>query len=246
MGTINRLFRRASGFDPRAIANLAIWFDAQDSTTITTVSGAVSAWNSKVGGFTATQTTANNRPTFNATGINNKPAVSFDGSNDQLTSTYNANAITGFVTYAAALLPALSMVDTKANFEPVWYARGSVATGLNASTSVSPNKWTLSHRSALYNSSVGGDIQNSTQVVLASISASTLTVRVNGVQGTAAGTYTAGSGETSAVFQLGQDGAQARYYEGMVGELLMFTRALGTRELVRIERYLARKWGVTL
>ena len=102
-----RLLRpRASGFNPRSISGLALWFDANDSSTITTVSGAVSQWNSKVGGYTATQTTANNRPAYSATSFNGKAGVSFDGSNDQLDSTYNANLLTNYVAYAAAVLPA--------------------------------------------------------------------------------------------------------------------------------------------
>ena len=59
-----RLLRpRASGFDPRSISNLQLWFDGADASTITTVSGAVSQWNSKAGtGGNATQATASSRP----------------------------------------------------------------------------------------------------------------------------------------------------------------------------------------
>ena len=63
----------------------ALWLDAADPSTITTVSGAVSQWNDKSGnGRHATQTTAGSRPAYSSTGFNSLPGVTFDGSNDQM------------------------------------------------------------------------------------------------------------------------------------------------------------------
>jgi hypothetical protein len=242
-----RLLRpRATGFDPRTVSNLQLWFDGADSSTITTVSGNVSEWKSKVGGRTSTQTTANNRPEYRASGMNGKGALYFDGTNDQLDTTYNANALTGYVTYAIAVIPDQVMVDTKANFEPVLFARNSSANGIHVNTSSNPKRWTMSWRNAGFNSSIGGAVANSSQVVLANIDATTFRVRVNGTQGTQSGTFASGSNETSALFQIGRDGNQGRYFAGVVAEILLYDKALTASELLAIERYLARKWGVTL
>jgi len=247
MGMSGRLLRpRASGFNPSSIGNLQLWFDGADASTITTDSGAVSQWNSKVGGITATQTTANNRPEYRASGMNGKGALYFDGTNDQINTTFNASSLSGYVTYAIAVIPDAAMVDTKANFEAVLIARGSSANGINVNTSSAPKRWTATHRNALYNSAVGGAVAASSQIVLTTIDATTFTVRVNGTQGTQAGTFTAGSNETDAIFQVGRDGSTGRYFPGVVAEILLYSRTLTASELSSVERYLAQKWGVTL
>jgi hypothetical protein len=62
----------------------ALWLDAADAATVTTVSGAVSQWNDKSGnGRNATEAT--NRPTLTANALSGKNAVTFDGTNDLLT-----------------------------------------------------------------------------------------------------------------------------------------------------------------
>lgn len=249
MGMSGRLLRpRASGFNPNSISNLAVWFDANDASTITTVSGAVSQWNSKVGGYTATQTTANNRPAYSATSLSGKPGLTFDGSNDQLTSTYNANLLAGYVTYATVVQPTSLMVTAPTGaYPPVWMARGSSASGLHINgVGTGGPRWTQTWRNVLYNNSAGGLVAAANQVVLTTIDATTHTVRVNGVQGTQAGTFAAGSNETSAVFQFCQDGGTGRYFAGVVSELLMWSRTLTAAELRSVELYLSRKWGVAV
>jgi hypothetical protein len=67
-----------------------LWLDADDDTTVTEVSGAVSEWSDKSGnGFVFDQATAGNRPLYSAT-INSLSALTFDGSNDRLS--YDATA----------------------------------------------------------------------------------------------------------------------------------------------------------
>ena len=62
-----------------------LWFDAADSSTITTAGGSVSAWNDKSGNArNATQATSANQPTHSTTGFNGLPGVTFDGTNDTM------------------------------------------------------------------------------------------------------------------------------------------------------------------
>lgn len=85
MGMSPTLMRPRNSFTPKSIATLAFWLDANDSTTVTLVSGAVSQWNDKSGSATPrnfTQSTANNRPV--TTTVNGKTAILFDGVNDSL------------------------------------------------------------------------------------------------------------------------------------------------------------------
>lgn len=70
---------------PVAGISAALWLDAADSSTITTVSGAVSQWNDKSGnGRHATQTTASKRPLYETNQFNGLPAIRADGVDDML------------------------------------------------------------------------------------------------------------------------------------------------------------------
>jgi hypothetical protein len=84
-----RLLRpRATGFNPKSISGLDLWFDANDASTIT-VSTGVATWANKSGltGRNMTQATGNNQPAYTSGYLNGKPSVVFDGNNDSLSCT---------------------------------------------------------------------------------------------------------------------------------------------------------------
>lgn len=63
----------------------ALWLDASDSATVTTVSGAVSEWRDKSGNnLHISQSVAANRPIYTSNALAGKPVLSFDGVNDTL------------------------------------------------------------------------------------------------------------------------------------------------------------------
>jgi hypothetical protein len=81
---INPYTFAAANWTPAQITT-ELWFDAADSSTITTASGSVSQWNDKSGNArNATQATAANQPAHSTTGFNGLPGVTFDGTNDTM------------------------------------------------------------------------------------------------------------------------------------------------------------------
>lgn len=99
MGMSPRLLRpRATGFNPKSIANLAAWYDFNDSSTITISTGISSVTDKSGNGRALSQTTPNNQPTWNSAGLNGKGIASFDGLNDRLTASFTlAQPITTFL-----------------------------------------------------------------------------------------------------------------------------------------------------
>lgn len=76
--------RQAGGFDPRSIANLAAWYNASDTASLTLETG-VRQWSDLSGnGRHLAQTTLNNQPAVATNALNSRPAIDFDGSNDSL------------------------------------------------------------------------------------------------------------------------------------------------------------------
>lgn len=97
-------YRFGAATVPWTPANIttALWLDASDATTITTVSGAVSQWNDKSGnGRNATQGTAANRPTYTSAGQNGLNVLTFDGTDDWLALPNTTNPSNGNATFAA-------------------------------------------------------------------------------------------------------------------------------------------------
>jgi len=66
--------------------SLALWLDAEDTSTITLNGSNVSQWDDKSGNNRhVTQATASNQPTYTTAGLNGKSIITFDGTGDGLT-----------------------------------------------------------------------------------------------------------------------------------------------------------------
>lgn len=125
-------YRFGQLWTPAAITT-ALWLDAADASTVTTVSGAVSQWNDKSGnGRNFTQGTAANRPAYTASALNGLPAVTPDGSNDWLTGPVVFPGTTPDDYYIVAVLRMLSIISSGANTSNgLFYQTGSVVLNSN-------------------------------------------------------------------------------------------------------------------
>ena len=245
MGMNNRLLRpRASGFNPRAIANLALWLDASDPSTIT-VSTGVSEWRDKSGnGRNFTQGIGNNQPTVRTNGQNSRNTLEFDGSNDTLTGP------AGFSLGDTHTVVAVVRPDTR---KIQGILSGSVNGGLiygDGSASFSGSKFAaFGVARAVYG---GGSITTGVfQVFSAVCSGSTLPTNLsmftNGTGG-AATVETAGTAPTASItaeMNVGR-GAASQFWDGDMAELLIWSRALNASERSNVERALGRKWGIAV
>jgi len=94
----------APAFSPADLADLALWLDATDASTITLDgSNNVSQWDDKSGNARhATQAAALNRPTYLSSGINGLPTVRGDGDDDIMSWTaFSSGTIHNFYIVAA-------------------------------------------------------------------------------------------------------------------------------------------------
>jgi hypothetical protein len=211
----------------------ALWLDAADASTVTTVSGAVSQWNDKSGNARhATQSTAGSRPAYSSTGFSTRPGITFDGNDDTMLHTC---AQAGQYTLIAVY---------KVNSTQTGY-RGVIAVG----PSGTGGTCLLARSSASFISSFGADDINSTfayangQSVIAAIEddngSATKSFWVNG---SAAGTFTDNP-----------VGQATLHIGGNIGQFASITLAeciavpVVTTSTVRqkLEGYLAHKWGLT-
>lgn len=244
----SRLLRpRASGFNPKSISGLKLWLDVANTSSLTFNGSTVSQVLDLSGnGFHATQSTANNQPTYQATGANGKPTLSFDA-NDTISSTATVadyvltpttNPITTimYVAYMPALVNSGNISfgsDNQSNgrfFFQLFFggstmfldvanvSGGRLSATLSGSDFISPVVLTVLRHGA------------------------TMRVRRNGVtiasKTNASGNYST----TTAAFRIPESTTTQQYFS----ELVAYQAALSDSQIATAERGLGKKWGITV
>lgn len=104
------IYRRATGFDVKALSGLVYWLDASQQSTISTGTG-VSEWRDAAGGsIKATQSLGNSQPEYQLAARNGKNAVYFNGSNNTLSL---GNLSASFPSAATAIFAFRPDTDTE-------------------------------------------------------------------------------------------------------------------------------------
>lgn len=242
-----RLLRpTASGFNPASIAGIVHWWDANDASTLTLNSGAVETWTSKAGTKTAaSQSTANNRPV--TTTVNGKTALLFDGSNDGFDFTGTARTDETWVCAVAQTSDqsgqrsflsdagdGLGMSATKgaAKFLEVCFGSFTEGVGrLRPAYNATP--------STLLGPAVCSVVRSAAAGGFVFIDG---TQRISGVNSAASFT-TSGS---VTIKRIGHYSSSLFQFNGWIGDILCWNRALSDSERLKVERYLGKKWGITV
>jgi hypothetical protein len=202
----------------------ALWLDAADSSTITTVDGAVSQWNDKSGNVRhVSQATSSNRPIYVANSLNGRPGIDWGSAPnakqlDRSPISYSMNRVYGVADWNGS--------STFSSYEAL-AAFGGVGGGNAIQGSIGGNS--LFGGTSLFLN--GG--QSSTGTVLPTISQPFVF---------AAGQDTTG---TRIALFIGGDGNPARGWRGLIYEIVLSSSSLSLDDRQRLEGYLAHKWGLT-
>jgi hypothetical protein len=243
-----RLLRpTASGFNPASIAGIANWWDANDAATVTLNSGAVETWTSKAGRKSAaTQTVANNRPV--TTTVNSKTAVSFDGSNDGLDFTGTA-AIDE--TWIIAAAQTADQSGTRALVNDGTDGQGiTIAKGGNRFVDITfgaPSAEGVTRLRPAYAVNASTPYGPAVLSVVKSTAAGGF-VFIDGTQRSSAidGSPSFTTPGSRTMQRIGYYGPTLFQFQGWIGEILLYSRALSASERLKVERYLGKKWGITV
>lgn len=229
----------------------ALWLDAADSSTVITVSGAVSQWNDKSGNNRhAVQSASSERPLYAANLINNLPVITFDGSDDSMVVNTSYMVGLGIISffYVAVRYGSGSGMDT---YRPdVAFIRSGAdkdggaihyiknGTNLGASYPVVPSGW------GSYDLSSGTAYTNNSPFIISFLS-NGLTFAVSR-DGTLEGQATA----TNSISELNQGFLLARQASPSRISNIAIAEFIGSFNIFyadqrRLEGYLAHKWGLT-
>ncbi len=243
MGMSGKLLRPSGRFTPKSIANLSLWLDASDSSTITSATG-VSIWADKSGnGRNATQTTGSKQPVRTST-INGRSVITFQGVDDTMSVANVANFNTSSQTIIV-----VARQSSAANQALFYKASGSGVEGIIMRYRAGTTFWLYQKNdSGAETLSATANTNTNTNVYTVILAPSSQSGWVNGTPpspGTSTATATATYDDTGAIW-IGSRRDIGEYLIGDVCEVLHWPRALTTSERQRVERYLGTKWGITV
>ena len=211
------------GWSPSDLDGLALWLDADDDSTITESSGAVSAWGNKGSGPDVAQSTAAYKPATGAASINSLNAITFDGTDDYL------SAASSFTSAAQPYLMAvvINVAIAKANANMLDFAspRSFIGNGTGL-------------RMWAGRASDGGTVAAGLRLYVAVFNGTSSSLRIDGSQNRTASPGTGNFGGSLTVMR-GRDGG---YWGGDVGEIVV---AADIGQIATLESYLMTKWGIS-
>lgn len=219
-------------FSPLDISGTLLWLDAADSTTLVLSGSIVTQWKDKSG--TATNATTAAGPALST--YNTYPVLSFNGSSQYFVTTNTISRSTH--TLIAVHRPANSTGNRSLfRYQDVNYtilpagARGYIT---NADGSLLD-----SNNSPLNDNSV----TTSLNLMMAVIATGSQAIFKNGVQ--QASTAEALVSGVSDPLTIGRyNPVPSDYYQGDLGEMIIYNKNLTTTERQQVEGYLAWKWGL--
>ena len=246
MSIVEKSSQPYSGFDPTQIPGCTLWLDAADSSTLTLSGSSVTSWRDKSGGGIS-MTASTTRPTLSTAAYNGRNAINFGGSAcfqnttfpfttssrttffvyDELVEQDNVGVLT-FASSGTDYNQLNSLLYETGNKPSNQYLQILQAFGQTGGLALTIQPTTISF--ALYSDTFGSARE---------------TVYVNGTQTGTATTSAAFTNSTGLI--IGgrmQGGNVSGFLKGNIGEILLFTRPLGTLERQQVEGYLAAKWGL--
>lgn len=221
-------------FIPTSFSGLQIWLDGTDVATITSSSGACSAWTSKDAGTKSfTQATSGNRPAVVGSGL------TFDGINDVLVGPVITNTqSTTFVTWTPGVTASLLVSKTYSQGSP-----GSDGWAVGPTTGT----YEFAKYGLIVQTSSATQVQSARECTSWVCGADLIAkLYINGVL-TYTGADTTALTTPSHAASIGGAvsvlGVATDFAQGIIHEIISYDRALTFFEMNMVDAYIRRKWG---
>jgi hypothetical protein len=236
---------------PNCLINMAVWYDAIDTTTVhsdvgcstaATNGGNVACWRDKSGNNRhVTQSSAALQPVFSLSNINSRPALT--SALKVLSTTANANFLDN---------TPYTLVGVVSNVAPgnMTYMMGTIGTANNRGLHFG-NRTASTVTIAQYGNDLDRNYTANTNTnihmgIKTGTAANSRFYYINaallGASTSVASPYFSG---VSTPLNIGQGHTTAARMNGKIGEIIIYTQALSDANRFRLEGYLSWKWGNT-
>lgn len=236
------------GLIPTQIPNCVAWMDAADTSTdnITSSGGLVSAIDNKANSqIPFTQGTGAAQPTTNSLTIAGKNALSFDGTNDRL----GANGLSAYFTTGTAPFTAFVVGYTNTitgGARGIWGASFSTSryiSSFRSNNSAFMEIGSENNAGGFKDITSSNALVNTTPFALTTVYDGTNVSNYQDASTINTGTTFANGAITLDTFSIGSILAANFYWNGAIGEFILYNRALTSTERLTVQRYLGQKWG---
>jgi hypothetical protein len=251
----------ATAWTPASLgADLALWLDADDASTITLNGSTVSQWNDKSGnGFHLTQATAASQPSYLTNQLNGKPVIRNANGDFMLSASSPVlrNVSQGWMV-AVAKYPTAANNGANGMLMVVKSGTGGTRMALTAFPNTNTNALTVGGRRldtdtflwAASSSTTRASVQDTWMIEIGNLNygAAQANHWTNGTQDlTAASFLTAGNSSDTDATEYGVfafAAANAAAPNGTeIAEAFILENAVSTEDRQKLEGYLAWKWG---
>lgn len=236
--------------DPASLGGLVLWLNA------TAIDGLVDTdpvvqWDDLSGqGNHATQATEANQPTYVASSINSLPCVRFVTVNAEwlaVNGVIGAFSGTGRPFTLIAVLDLATIAGTAS-----WFSVGhSGTTTQHLFCFCNSGAYTITKvddSAVSANVATGGDATTNPQVVVIRHTGTATTIYVNGTNETSGSSAQDVGAMTVNIATVGarRRSVVGNFWDGDLGELIIYNRILSDSQRADIETYLGTKWGITV
>ncbi len=248
-----RLAAQARRFEPRTVQNLALWLDAANAASLTFNGNNVSAWSDLSGNARDfSQSTAAAQPIGTRT-YNGRRVLDFQGAQRlsgnaaSLNIARNVGALTMFVAGQFDTLAASSAFVFVSRNGSTAQGRASLSYNYGLNQALAGGRRTDADAFA-----AAGYAPNTDANVLTGVldyTNSDAFIFQNGTQQNSNTLFHANgntSNTDSDIVVIGSIGDGTQSLDGWIAEIIVYQRALRAAERQRVERYLGRKWGITV
>jgi len=226
------------GLTPRTISGCVGFYDFSDTSSITSSSNLVSVVRDENGSNTLTQATGANQPTTNARTINGKNALLFNGTSSRLVIPSNLfpEQTNGGLTMLVVAKSDLALTEQYligSTNAPRTYL--TVTAAGNAASSISS--------SAVKNSGV--TVGTDPFIFCVTNDGATDTVKLK-VNAQAAVSFSQTNSGVPSSMILGSTNGGASFWNGVMGAVAFYNRALTDAEVLQLMRYFGNNWGISV
>jgi hypothetical protein len=248
----------ASGaFNPKSIANLGLWLDASNTSSLTFNATTVSEWRDLSGNARHfAQDTGASQPVANTRTQNGRRALDFQGSQFMLGNAASLNVFRNVSGGTAFVVGKIDAASGSQVFLAVSRNGSNAQARLVIDTDPAALSWRAGGRrldaDGFGAATVSGSWDTNVNVLtgLLDYGNSDAFLYENGTLLNSNTSFQA-NGNTSdtdsdAVHIGASGGGTSSFLDGFIAEIILYQRALSATERQRVERYLGRKWGITV
>ncbi len=236
---------------PTDVSGCQLWFDANDASTLTIVSGKVSEWRDKTAnGYKVSQSNSAKRPSYPSTTLNSKNGIQF--SYDTIL-TEIGSSMPNFSSSSEQSVFMVIRSPTGTNswqiINTMWFNSSGTNASMRYHFSLKDNNTT---GITLYTNSSGKLLSGSTfpsntnGLFGFTVSNSSSLITYNGTTTTGSGATLTSANNATTLFVFGDPRNLITLSDNhIIYEFIGFNRSITTSEREYIEGYLAHKWGIS-